>query len=91
MYLVSAAMGLMSCAIGGGNSRLFGLALEIDGLVEDSLGEFMLTGMNNVQVLCGKHKTAMFIEAFDRAKMIGLLSRAKPGAGTYSGLPNRKV
>src|SRR5215469_15636757 len=25
---------------------------------------------NNVQVLCGKHKTAMFIEAFDRAKML---------------------
>jgi len=24
--------------------------------------------MNNVQVLCGKHKTAMFTEAFDRAK-----------------------
>jgi len=27
------------------DSRLFGKALEIDGLVEGSVGEFMLTGM----------------------------------------------
>lgn len=42
MYLVSTAMGLACCAIGGGNSDLFTQASGIDYLIETSVGEFIL-------------------------------------------------
>lgn len=42
MYLVATAMGLAPCALGGGNSDLFGLAAGLDYYAESLVGEFML-------------------------------------------------
>lgn len=42
MYLVSTAMGLAPCALGGGNPSLFARAIGIDELIEGSVGELLL-------------------------------------------------
>jgi oxazoline/thiazoline dehydrogenase len=42
MYLVATAMGLAPCALGSGNSALFGRVTGLHPLVESSVGEFML-------------------------------------------------
>ena len=41
-YLVGTAMGLNTCALGGGNSALFEMATGIDPWVEGSVGEFVI-------------------------------------------------
>lgn len=42
MYLTATAMGLAPCALGSGDSALFGTVTGLDPLVESSVGEFML-------------------------------------------------
>jgi oxazoline/thiazoline dehydrogenase len=42
MYLAATAMGLAPCALGSGDSALFGAMTSLDPLVESSVGEFML-------------------------------------------------
>ena len=42
MYLVTCAMGLAGCALGGGNSDLFAAAAGTDYYEESSVGEFVL-------------------------------------------------
>ncbi len=42
MYLVATAMGLSSCALGGGGSDLFAEAVGVDYYDESSVGEFIL-------------------------------------------------
>jgi SagB-type dehydrogenase family enzyme len=42
MYLAATAMGLGSCAVGGGDSDLFTRATGIDYCAETSVGEFLL-------------------------------------------------
>jgi SagB-type dehydrogenase family enzyme len=41
MYLVATAMGLSLCALGAGNSEMFGRAAGLDPLVESSVGELI--------------------------------------------------
>jgi SagB-type dehydrogenase family enzyme len=42
MYLVGTAMGLATCALGGGDSDLFAAATGLDYYAESSVGEFIL-------------------------------------------------
>ena len=42
MYLVATAMGLASCALGGGDADLFVAAVGTDYYAETSVGEFIL-------------------------------------------------
>lgn len=44
-YLLAEAMGLPACALGSGNADLFAEATGIDYLVEGSVGEFILGGL----------------------------------------------
>jgi len=42
MYLVATSMGLAACAVGSGNSRLFGQLANLEALKEAAVGEFLL-------------------------------------------------
>lgn len=42
MYLVATAMGISSCAVGWGNSRVFADAVGLDALKEVAVGEFII-------------------------------------------------
>ena len=46
MYLVATSMGLGACAVGGGDSDAFAAATGLDYLVEGSVGEFVLSGVD---------------------------------------------
>ncbi|MBY0357174.1 MAG: SagB family peptide dehydrogenase [Candidatus Obscuribacterales bacterium] len=47
MYLVATALKLAPCALGRGNSDLFAEATGLDYCVENSIGEFMISGQNH--------------------------------------------